>query len=164
MRKFMEKKLRKREAQLVDAGRGVILFGIWEVAQVNMVLSMSSDFREAWQNAIQTAGVDAKVYTIGLWVSILFVLLIQFLPRLYIGFSAVAEGKGRKKGNVYIVLTAALLVFNLHTSWISFFSGISQISVNMIVSFLLNAVSLYIMVELLTAGIGVKRLRKKMKR
>lgn len=160
----MEKKLRKREAQLVDAGRGVILFGIWEVAQVNMFLAMSSEFKEAWQTALQIAGVDVKVYTVGLWVFVVFVLLLQLLPRLYIGFSAVADGKGRKKGNAYIVLAAVLLVFNLQTSWISNFSGISQVSVNMIVRLLLNVVSLYIMVELLIAGIGVKRLRKMMKR
>ena len=160
----MEKKLRKREAQLVDAGRGVILFGIWEVAQVNMFLAMSSEFKEAWQNAIEIAGVDVKVYTVGLWVFVVFVLLLELLPRLYIGFSAMADGKGSKKGNAYIVLTAALLIFNLQTSWISYCSGIQQISASAIVGLLLDAASLYVTVELLIAGIGVKRLRKMMKR
>ena len=54
----MEKKLRKRETLLADAGAGVILFVVWSIAKVNLYLGVSGFFlddvnRYAEENALQ---------------------------------------------------------------------------------------------------------------
>lgn len=160
----MEKKLRKQQNLLVDAGMGVILFGIWGVAKINMYMAMSSEFAEAWQSAIQISGVDGELFTRGLWIFISVILVIDLLSRLYIGFSAVADGKGKKKGYGYIVLSALVLVSNLHSSWLTYSSGFQQINVNTVMGLLMEVASLYVMVEVTITAIRVRRLRKTMKR
>lgn len=164
MGKFMEKQLRKQQNLLVESGKGVILFGIWTIVIVNMYLAMSSEFAQEWKAAIQIAQVDESLFTIGLWIFIRLVLVADILFRLYIGFSAVAEGEGRKKGYGYIVLCAAMFVFNVQSFWIMYGSGLGHITITNVMGLLMHAASLYVMVELLISGIRVKILKNKMKR
>ena len=160
----MDKKLRKRENLLVDAGKGVILFAVWSVAKVNLYLGMSSFILEELQKAALEYGVSEKVLLL-LMGSLLAVILLWMLgSRLYIGLNAIAEGKGKKKGWAYLVLTAVLLLTDMQTFWqvnlVSIlFSGLKN-AFSMSVSFVLELVSLYMLLELLICAIRVKRLRK----
>ena len=160
----MEKKLRKRENLLVDAGKGVILFAVWSVAKVNLYLGMSSFILEELHKAALEYGVSEKVLLL-LMGSLLAVILLWMLgSRLYIGLNAIAEGKGKKKGWAYLVLTAILLLTDMQSFWqvnlVSFLFGGLKNAFSMSVSFVLELVSLYILLELLICGIRVKRLRK----
>ena len=160
----MEKKLRKRENLLVDAGKGVILFAVWSVAKVNLYLGMSSFILEELHKAALEYGISEKALIV-LMGSLLAVILLWMLgSRLYIGLNAIAEGKGKKKGWAYLVLTAILLLTDMQSFWqvnlVSFLFGGLKNAFSMSVSFVLELVSLYILLELLICGIRVKRLRK----
>ena len=160
----MDKKLRKRENLLVDAGKGVILFAVWSVAKVNLYLGMSSFILEELHKAALESGVSEKTLIV-LMGSLLAVILLWMLgSRLYIGLNAIAEGKGKKKGWAYLVLTAVLLLTDMQTFWqvnlASILFGGLKNAFSMSVSFVLELVSLYILLELLICGIRVKRLRK----
>ena len=160
----MEKELRKQQNLLVDAGIGVIMFGIWGVAKINMYLAMSSEFAEAIQSTTQAFELDEPFLVKGFWILIAISLVISLSLHLYIGLSAVADGKGKKKGNAYILLTAALLVSNLQVNRYAYSGGLQQINTNSVMGLLLDMASLYVMVELLITAIRVKKLRKKTKR
>ena len=64
MGKFMEKKLRKRETQLADAGMGVILFAVWAVAKVNLFLAMSGFFLEDVYKIAEENGIGRKFFVL----------------------------------------------------------------------------------------------------
>lgn len=160
----MEKALRKQQNLLVDAGKSLIMFGIWAVAKVNMYLGMSSVFAEALALATQNpeliGGYSVNIF----WIAIVVFLVTGFAVRLYIGLSAIAEGKGRKKGWGYLLLTAGLLLFNLQINWQAFELDMGQVNASMVLSFVLELASMYVMVDLMIASIRVKRLRKKSQR
>lgn len=159
----MEKELRKQQNLLVDAGIGVIMFGIWGVAKINMYLAMSSEFAEAWRITVQESKPGEEFLLTGVWILIAVLLISSLSLRLYIGLSAVADGKGKKKGNAYLLLTVVFLVFSLQTSWHTYLE-VQQIDFNEVMCFFLDVASLYVILEVLIAGFRVKRLRRKMKR
>ena len=160
----MDKKLRKQQNLLVDAGTGVILFAIWSVAKVNLYLGVSSFLLEELNKAALEYGVSEKVLLLLMGSILALVLLWMLCSRLYIGLNAIAEGKGRKRGWAYLVLTAVLLLTDMQTFWqvnlVSILFGGLQNAFSMSVSFVLELVSLYMLLELLICGIRVKRLRK----
>lgn len=160
----MERELRRQQNLLVDAGMGMVMFGIWGVVKINIFLALSSDFAEAWHTALQESEVAEEYILAGLWIVIAIYLVMVLFSRLYIGMSAVADGKGKKKGYAYILMTVVLLVFNLHTNWYIYTEERPVINLNWIMGVLLDMASLQIMMELLIAAIRVKRLRKKMRR
>lgn len=160
----MERELRRQQNLLVDAGMGMVMFGIWGVVKINMFLALSSDFAEAWQIALQESEIAEEYFLVGFWVAIAIYLVLVLFSRLYIGMSAVAEGKGKKKGYAYILMTAVLLVFNLHTNWYIYTEEQPVVNLNWIMGILLDMASLQIMMELVISAIRVKRLRKKMKK
>ena len=163
----MEKKLRKRQSLLVDAGMGVILFAVWSVAKVNLYLGHSSFVLEELYRTAEEFGINKKFFLIFMVSFVAVILLFQLGVRLYIGLCAAKEGKGTSKGWAYLVLAAALLIIDMQSYWQSF--GVERIlagegmSVNLISGLCMEAASMYILLELLISGICVKKLRRKMK-
>ena len=163
----MEIELRKRQNRLVDAGVGVILFAIWSVAKVNLYLGLSMFPIDQLYETADQAGINEKFFLAFMITIVAAILLWQLSTRLYIGLAAVAEGKGKKKGWGYLVLTAVLLIIDIQTSWENFIverilAG-EGLSVNLITGICMEAAAVYAMLELLISGIIVKKLRRQMK-
>ena len=163
----MEKKLRKQQNQLVDAGTGVILFAVWSVAKVNLFLSVSSFFLDELYDYAAQYGISEKFLLGTIAVITVGILLWQLCTRIYIGINAIAEGKGQKKGWAYLVLTAFFVITDVQTQWHIFITNFIMtgdgFTPSMVVSFCLEVVSIYVLMDLLISGIRVKRLRKTMK-
>ena len=167
MGNLMEKELRKRQNLLVEAGMGVILFAVWSVAKVNLYLGNSPFILEDLYEVAEQLDINEKFFLIFMVSIVAVVLLFQLSIRLYIGLSAAAEGKGKSKGFVYLVLAAVLLIIETQTCWQTF--GVERIlsgegmSVELISGLCMEGASLYVLLELLISGIRVKRLRRTMK-
>lgn len=166
MEKPMERKLRKQQSLLVDAGTGVILFGVLGVAKVNLYLGLSPVFQEVLHMIAQEIEMDEKTIITILWFLVAMWLIMEMGVRLYVGLSAIAEGKGKKKGYVYLLVAAALLGTTLSQSWATFGPEAlakSDISMSLILNFCMELISVYVILELLITGIRVKRLKKLLK-
>lgn len=162
----MERKLRKQQSLLVDAGTGVILFGIWGVAKINLYLGLSPVFLEALHIMAQEIEIDEKTIAAILWILVAVWLVMEMGVRLYVGLSAIAEGKGKKKGYCYLIVAAAMLGTTLSQGWEAFGPEAlvkSNIDMSLILSFCMELASVYVILELLIAGIRVKRMKKMLK-
>ena len=93
----MEKELRKRQILLAEAGIGVILFAVWNVVKVNLYLGLSELPVELLHEAAVRDGIDEKMLLTFMIIIIAGILIWQLSIRLYIGMSANAEGRGKKK-------------------------------------------------------------------
>lgn len=160
----MDKKLRKYENLLVNSGGGVILFAVWGVAKVNLFMGLSSSFLGEVEKAALENGVDGDTIMAVMGVVAALILLWQLCTRLYIGINAIAEGKGKKKGWAYLVMTGFFLVTDIQAQWqilvANFSNNWAGFNISMPIAFLLEMVSVYGLVELLVSGIWVKKLRK----
>ena len=167
MGSLMEKELRKRQILLFEAGVGVILFAVWNITKVNLYLGLTPLPVDALYEEAAKNGISEKFLIISLIIVAVGILLWQLFIRLYIGTSAAAEGKGKKKGYAYLVGAAVLLVSDFQINWQAFdvqsiLAG-EEISVNQFMSICMEEASAYVLLQLLLSGIRVKKLRKKMK-
>ena len=163
----MEKQLRKQQNRLADAGWGTILFGIWSVIKVNMYLGLSSSFVSELHREAENLGEIKDVVLGFFWFVFAMILVFYLVVRSYIGMAAMAEGKGKKKGYGYLIVTAGLVVMTLMDIWNiyieDYLANRQDITMNLITGFCLELASLYVLLEVLVAGLRVKQLKKKRK-
>jgi len=165
----MEKRLRKNESNLIASGFATMLFGVWLVAK-----SILGAFLLSEDSGTTAADVETNEFALkleqesNLVILLLIVLLLLFaflvlgvFLRIYIGRSADADAKGRKKkGWAYIVwaiILAALDTFGVVNTW----RAVSRLNLlSTIVSSVLDLASLGALIDLIISAINVKRLRK----
>ena len=164
---FMEKELRKRQSQLVEAGAGVILFAVWSMAKVNLFLGLSSISLDDVYDVASEVGINKTFFLAFIVFIFATILLTQLSIRLYIGLSATAEGKGKNKSWFYLVLTLLLLVTDIQWNWQAFgidnFLAGEGLTASQITGICMEIASDYVLLELLISGIYVKRLKRQMK-
>lgn len=167
MGSLMEKELRKRQNLLADAGVGVIMFAVWRVVSINLYLGLEKLPLEMVYEVAAEEGISEKFFLGFLIVVFAGVLIWQLSIRLYIGMSATAEGKGKNKNWLYLVVAAVLLATDLQLYWESFDIGHmltgEELKISAITGLCMELASAYVLLELLISGIRLKLLRKKMK-
>lgn len=156
-----EVKLRRYENLLTLSGLGVIAFGAWSVLKALLFMLYRGEVFEPMLADI----ADNRLAKLLVFVIVAVVLLFVFAVRLYVGLSARAEGHGRKKGVVYVVIAILMALFSVLSLLSIFFDSEARLKNSMleiIVSFVVETTSLIVIVELLVAAFTVKKLRKEL--
>ena len=171
-----ERKLRQYEHILAISGVGVVAFGLWSVvkAVLYFILFPNEEVEEQILSegfsSMEDAGLSDQHALIIIIIIVLVLMNLDFLLRLYVGKSAVADGRGtRKKRFVYVVwamLIAAGLIFNMVSRWIMIGKGEASIWSNLTdadsVSMIIDATSLLAVIELIVAAFMVRKLRREL--
>lgn len=152
--------LRRRESTLRSLGTGVIAFSLWAIMRP---LLLSILFPEEELRAV----IDS-LGTWGYLVIVVFFLLCALLISslwLWVGFSAFAEGSGKRKGRGYVIV--GLFVFLLELSGtvmnvtVLFTKGLDGRTVSeMAATLLLEISSTLILGEMILTALRVKKLRR----
>ena len=169
-----EIKLRKYEHALVISGVGVIAFGVWSVikAAIYFILFPLEQLKVADMSKeigqLQSIGLTDRELGYMLAAAILFAMLLDCSLRLYIGRSALMDGRRlKKKRFTYVVIAmfiAAGLITNIMTRCLRMGSPEETAWSNVIasanVSVFVDITSVLALVEMIIAAIMVRRLRK----
>lgn len=147
-----EIRLRRYQNLLTISGLGVIAFGAWSVLKTILLLFFRKDYLERIP--------DDNLFRVILFVMIGGILLFDFAIRLFVGLSARAEGKGKKKGYAYIVIAILMALFSLASLVMIFFDTSYTSIPELIVSVIVEATSLIVIIELLVGAFTVKKLQK----
>ena len=141
----METTIRRLNDHIYTLGTGVIAFAAWTLLKFTLYCTV-------YQNVlVEEMRVDLPADSSVLQVTIIAVWIIVFLDALFqclIGFSARADGKGRRKSVFYIVL-------------IGLFVTVQTGVLYAIITLFIDGTSLVIMVELLVCAVRVRILRKR---
>ena len=150
----MDTKTRKTEIDLVTLGTGMIFFGAWTF--IKLILTTLLYDTELFKDLPDV--VTAIVYII-----IFYIAGIAFLIHFYIGMSARAEGKGKRKTVIYIILTGVIIFLGVPEltaeAYLLFTENHSLLHI--IVTLIIEVTSLVITLELFVNAIRLRRLRKK---
>lgn len=170
----MQRQLRRWQNTLVISGMAVVLFGVWSVIKVVLYFTIGqSELKKMMK--WDTLGWDTLEGIIDPAVAEVLVLCFVFFfmivacaialaVRIYIGRSARAEGMGRKKGRVYLVVAAVVMLYDIF----SVFSGVNVLRaanasvLDTVVSMLVDATSAFNLGEMIVAAVWVKRLTKEL--
>lgn len=160
--------LRRAQNTLIVVGTGILLLGIWTVLKSLGILFLNRHDIVADIRA-NVEGTDILVSDEEIMMVLLLFSVIYFIfglsARWIIGFSAIAEGRGRRRGKIYIPLTVVFIVLN----FLEMFNGIWQIlatgaseeipSDSLLVTMIINLTSMIMMTQMLASVRLVRRYR-----
>ncbi len=154
----MQEELRKHETTLLISGMADVAFGAWSL--IKAVLYVFLNKKELMEQLPEDA--NGPIIYVVIAAAVLFVAAVDCALRLYVGFSARAEAKGKEKGRGYLIaafVLIALLVVSLVTSvWNDSYTVSSDF--HMPVSLLLDFTSLFALTETRLAAVRVRKLKK----
>lgn len=87
----IDAKIRKQRSILLSSGLGVILFGIWSIVKFILMRYMDISQFERLIGTIEE--LPPKTYETFMFIFILVFLIFDLGARLYIGKSAISEGR-----------------------------------------------------------------------
>ena len=173
-------KLRKYENILAISGVAVIAFGVWTIIKSAFYLLLQPFDIEIFIPPEQLAEMEAEmgpnvdILTSGVIVgAIFFILFLDLLLRFYIGKSAYADGRARKRKRViYVIVAIIMAVAFANGIWVTVSNlfigepteqseGVEYMR-GVLTSVLLDMTSLLALIELIVSAIQVRRLRKEL--
>lgn len=149
----MEAKIRRTQDNLFVLGTGVIAFGLWNL------LKFAIYFFAAYGEIKQAVGNEHVVlYIIVLWGLFLCSLSLW----CFVGISARAEGKGKRKRIIYLVFAGiiTLAYFCAIVLEIIYLIVYRQRIFLMVVSLVIDITSFVFLVEMIVNSIKIRKLRK----
>lgn len=149
-----DKKVRRVQSLLYTSGVGVILFSIWTgLRGIESLFEISNElFRE------YGTGLENTVIYIILCLFIFALLMFLTFMYVYIGKTAIDVSYGKKKGNMYIVLSVLLSI----VSWLSYISQFAHgelFEVKTIVYIIIDLTSNIILIEVIVFSLLLKKMR-----
>ena len=162
----MEKEMRRRRSDLRILGSGVIAFNLWSLIKPFLLVLLASE------SLNQSAAPSTLPFALptGNWLIVLAVLILIAIPldialRFYVGYSARAEGLGKRKGMAYVVIAFILFAIQVLGTLETFrqliMTGIlSGGFLNAFAAALLESSSMVILGELAFTALKVKNLTK----
>ena len=158
----IEKRMRKYQSSLMVSGSGVIALTLWEALKTFVFFTL---------NAGQVITIIAKETNMNIkliWVLYslavaVFVLLLSGF-RFYVGFSANAEARGKKKSKFYLIVATIMIMLLLGSiknySRAFFLESAREHTDTTVATFLLDCFSLVALIEMLVSSILVRSCRK----
>lgn len=149
----MGAKIRRTQDNLYVLGTSVIVFGMWNLLKFAIYFFVSPG-----EIKKETGDENYFIAVIVLW-SMFFV---SFLLRCFIGFSARAEGKGKRKSVFYLVLAGiiALVYCTLIAFEAAYFIAEHNHIFTSVVTLIIDVTSLVFLIELMVNSIKIRKLRK----
>lgn len=156
-----DNKIRKYQNTLVVAGNGVILFGLWNIVKCIMMFLFTDDRIWAAIEELEIEVADSRLIYYILIVIVSILLLVEMILRVYVGRSAIKEGKGKqgKKGYliVAVVFGIALLANDVATFWAM---SLETLELDTIMSAIVDLTSCYAVFDLVYSAIRLRLWQK----
>ena len=149
--------LRKNQDTLKIVGLGVMAFGAWSI--VRTILYTTLQWNSIIENMVEQE-LSAKTAGIMYIIVSVMIMAVEIAIRLYIGRSAIAEGKGERKRSGYIVVAFLIALLNLSLMF-SFFMLLgtrTEISLDALVTMFVELTSTVILLEMCQSAIRVRKL------
>ena len=176
-------KLRRNQNTLITVGTGTIAFGVWSfVKTLGMTLITRPDNISGYMSAMQSGGVEITDMseTAMFWTTVVIsgiLLIIDVSARLFVGFSAISVGRGKRHSRWYIVIALLMILgsvisvlmilysFQLDTEdSVAALSNNSAISNNTFSGVIIELTSTIMLIEMLAASVRVRKLNGQSKR
>ena len=142
----------KIEINLITTGTGLMFFGLWTFIKFFLtIVFLGVEYDDNTSDEVKLIATIITIIAVAI-VSALF---------CYVGLSARAEGKGKKKSVVYLIVNGFLLLFHiliiiLETAALLFGENILTIIITMII----DATAAVLMSEVMINSIKLRKIRR----
>ncbi len=151
-----EAKIRLLCDTLIIAGKGVIAFSAWSLAKVAMLFAFIDE-----ESLRQLVVLEESIPMTALFITMLVILGIDLVVRVYVGLSARSEGLGKKKGPFYLVVAVLAAVVNASSVVISIFGTAATLSpLDTVVSVVIEITAFAALALVVFCSVSLRRLNK----
>lgn len=154
----MEVEIRRRRQTLYYSGRAFIIFGVWSVIKIFVGLYLDPiDWVQLFgQLDVDISGVEQE-FNLILYLTMGIFASIAILLRLYIGLSAIGEGKGKKK-RIFYVIFAVVYFFVILLSYIPSSDDADYLIGSILTTVILDVTSLISLVAIIINSYKLRKL------
>ncbi|WP_405342173.1 hypothetical protein [Ruminococcus sp.] len=152
----MGAKTRRLENNLVTLGTGIIAFGLWAFIKLILtVLFLGSAYFEDSPEEQRLAVIIAT------WV----VAVLTLLMYVWLGLSARAEGKGKRKKPVYLFVVGMIIVYGFIMILIEVFLMITKFNeiedpLSLFITIIIDVTRMIFLFELIYSSVTLRKIRK----
>ena len=152
----METKIRRLQNNLVTIGTGIIVFSVWSI--IKTVFSTTL-FRA---EMLEDPGEYDLVVIALTWI----ITLVDCLLHCFIGFSARAEGNGKRKSVFYLIVTGLVLCLYipLVAAECTTLFHITESVLKFLFTLFIDITSVVMMAELFVSAVSIRVLKRCRKR
>lgn len=147
---------RRLENNLVTLGTGIIAFGLWAFIKLLLtVMFVGSAYFE------DTAEERRLAVMIATWV----VAILTLLMYVWLGLSARAEGKGKKKSPFYLIVVGLISLYSIVgilLATLYLFTEFINIEdpLTIIVTIIIDVTRMIFLIELIYSSVSLRKIRK----
>ena len=161
--------IRKAENTLIVVGMGVMIFSVWSAIKILGTMIVRKDGVLGFIQSTMAENQVISDYFVYVAFIIIFGIFLAFgvAVQLFVGFSAVSEGRRRTAGRLYPVLTVILIIANTMSA-VNVVQGLllgQQDEVVMqdvsLASVVIEVTSLIMLIEMFASTIKLRRYRRR---
>ena len=161
--------IRKAENTLIVVGMGVMIFSVWSAIKILGTMIVRKD---GVLDFIQSTMAENQVisdYFVYVAFIIIFGIFLAFgvAAQLFVGLSAISEGRGRTAGRLYPVLTVLFILANTMSAVSAVRGLFSEQETEFVMqdvslaSVVIEVTSLIMLIEMLASSIKLRRYRRR---
>lgn len=159
-------KLRRYRDTLATSGIAIIIFGVWDIAKSMLTTVYGSnlsveneDVVAELETSLASMGDDAEIVIVLFALVAMLVVLLGLAMRLYVGLSARAEARGKRKSWAYVIIAGLMATTSalLMAVGLALSGSLANIASGIVTS-LIELSSLLAYVDLIRSAVKVKRL------
>ncbi len=153
-------KVRRLQDTLTIAGTAVIGFSVWSLAKISLFLAFVDE--ETIRQLIQLFGLKIDSTVLVTYASVLIIALVDMGFRAYVGLSARAEGRGKKKSPFYLVIAAIAAIGNSSSLiGIAMTTSFATSALNMLVTIAIETTAIAALILVIYSSIRLRQINKK---
>ena len=153
--------LRKNQDTLKIVGLGVMVFGVWSI--VKTILYTTAQWSSITEEIV-VPEANATLAKMVYLVMIAVTMAVEIAVRLYIGRSAIAEGRGERRRPGYVIVALLITVVGLTLTVTAFAVPGIRVELNpeLLASLFVEITSAVITFEMCWSAVRVRKLRRQL--
>ena len=155
----MEREIRRNQNNLIILGTGVLAFAVWTVVRsLIQYMLQSTEIKNLVSGMVAEDQVNWVMTVIV--IIIVVTLAVDLILRMIVGFSARAEGKGKKKRLGYLVAAVILIVVHVLniSQYIMLVIADTEQIMECIIGAIIEVTSVITLLQLIIASVRFKKL------
>lgn len=158
--------IRKSQNTLIVVGTGVIIFSIWTaVKMLGLLFLLRNETVETLREKMgPIEGLsDKSLFWMLVGISVIVIALLSGV-RMYIGLSAIAVGRGKRRGWLYILAAVVMIIGNICAFFIGLFSARPQEQLGVfsrdqsLSTFIIDVTSLIMLTQMVISAVKIRKL------
>ena len=107
--------IRKDQNTLIVVGTGTIIFGLWTMAKtLGLVFILRKETVAAMKAKFEGVGEIPDNFVFWAIVVVTFIIMaVSLAVRAYVGMSAISEGRGKRKGIIYLLFAGVMIISSI---------------------------------------------------